>query len=276
MNRKEKRMRRKGYKKATKKEKKEEKRARLTMGQKIRKICLKVLIAILMLLLLAGGVTGALVYFDVFDVPFIEDVFVFCGIKKDGKEQENISQSDATEEAVSAENDGSRQYSVEHPDADAYYRENSEVLSETKASEADTCLSEKDAYNFFAERGFDQYPITTSYAIDGEYIESVEITQSSSDKHPMYETIYMTENGDVWSITIVNATITAYPVTYNIQENKEIHVMLSEADNMMCYDSEQDKFYHTVPHDDVLILKTIEKISADVLEQLTFGDIDGL
>lgn len=66
---KEKRMVKKGYKKATK----TEKWAKLTLGQKIRKACLKFFLYVMLLLFLAGCVMGVLSFLGVCDIPFLSN-----------------------------------------------------------------------------------------------------------------------------------------------------------------------------------------------------------
>ncbi len=274
MSRKEKRTVKKEYRKAVKKEKKIKKWTQLTMGQKIKRVCLKILIVVLILLLFAGGATGALVYFDVVDIPVVEKMFDFFNIKGAEKDVQTPSETESISQDVVDTTTG--QYTVEHPDADEYYQNNSDILSTEKASSSNIILTESEAYQFLAERGFSNCPITTTYSATGEYIETVEISESSSEKHPIYEMIYTATNGEIWSITVVGNTITAFPVNYNFQHNKNTHIILSEFEYMISYDSVKDKFYKTIPHDDVLLIKTTVRIDADTLEKLAFGDIDEL
>ena len=56
-----------------KKAAKKEKRAKWSTGKKVRRFFLKLILTVLLLAVFAAGVTGALVYFDVVDVPFLSD-----------------------------------------------------------------------------------------------------------------------------------------------------------------------------------------------------------
>lgn len=274
ISRKEKRTAKKEHKKAIKKEKKAEKWAQLTMGQKIKTVCLKILIIVLILLLFVCGATGTLVYFDIVDIPVIAEIFDFFNIKSSEKDAQIPSETEVyPQDGV---NTSTGQYTVEHPDADEYYKNNSDILSTEKASSSNTILTENEVYKLLAERGFSNCPITTTYSATGEYIEAVEISNNSSEKHPIYELAYTTANGEIWSITVVNNIITAFPMNYNFKHNKSTQVILSEFEYMISYDSVKDKFYKTIPHDDVLRLKMVVRIDADTLEKLAFGDIDKL
>lgn len=268
----------KAVKKENKKAKKAEKWRSLSIGQKIKKICLRILAVILILLLLAGGTVSTLVYFDVIDIPVVAATFDLFGIKKSEITEEKAPDENKTADSDQKEEDAdlSIPYSVEHPDADEYYEKNADILSTEKASEANTLLTESEAIMYLAERGFGSYSVTTTYSASGEYVEETKISGTSSEKHPMYGTIYVSSNGEIWNITIVNNIITAFPMNYNYGQNLVIQVMLSETEYITSYDSEKDKFYKINPHDDVLILKTVPRIDADTLENLTFGDIDAL
>lgn len=70
MSGKEKRTAKKDYKKAIKKEKK----AKLTIGQKIKRVCLRLLIIVFVLLLLASGTMSILVYLGIVNIPVVENV----------------------------------------------------------------------------------------------------------------------------------------------------------------------------------------------------------
>lgn len=273
----------KELKKQKKEEKKETKRAfkkekwkKLSFKQKVKKICLRFVIGVLVLLLLFGVGTATMVYFDIVDVPVVGGMFDFLGIaqyksdkndsllqKNDDKVKENASDSD-------------EQYKVEHPDAEEYYRNNSNVLKEIDVSGSPDVFSEESIYQYLKDRGFSSYPITASYSMKGEYFDAIEVSNNSSEKHPVYETSYVTENGYLWIISVINDSLTAYPLSYNAESNRKVKVILSEKDYITSYDSEVNKFFLTIPYETELIVKKIKKIDADTLEQLEFGDIDGL
>jgi uncharacterized Zn finger protein (UPF0148 family) len=69
-------------KKQAKQEHKREKRAAMSRGQKVRRFFLKLLLVLLLVGILAGGTTAALVYFDVVDLPFVENLLISMGLKE--------------------------------------------------------------------------------------------------------------------------------------------------------------------------------------------------
>lgn len=60
--------------KADKKAKKKEKRAQWSTGKKVRRFFLKLILAVLLLSILATAIAGALVYFEVMNIPYISSI----------------------------------------------------------------------------------------------------------------------------------------------------------------------------------------------------------
>ncbi|MGN0680957.1 MAG: S8 family serine peptidase [Candidatus Fimisoma sp.] len=82
LSKKEAKKKRKADKKAAKKAKKKEKRKQWSMGKKIFRFILKIILIVFLLLILAIGVMGALVYFEIVDVPGISYILERSGIQK--------------------------------------------------------------------------------------------------------------------------------------------------------------------------------------------------
>ena len=53
-------------------------------------------------------------------------------------------------------------------------------------------------------------------------------------------------------------------------------VALSEHETMQCYDPTTNRFYTILPDPDAYVLKTVERIDAEFLEDLTAGEVRGL
>lgn len=70
---KEEKKKRKADKKAEKKAKKKEKRAQWSTGKKLRRFLLQFILAVLLLAILAVGVTGVLTYFGLVDIPIVSE-----------------------------------------------------------------------------------------------------------------------------------------------------------------------------------------------------------
>lgn len=275
LTKKEMRKQKKEEKKEAKRAAKKEKWKKLSFKQKVKKISLRFVLILLVLLLLFCSGTATLVYFDIVDVPIINEIFDFIGIK-DFEHIEETYPEKYNNPSKDDDATSNTQYSVDHPDADKYFKDNSKILSEINVDKSDKVLSEADVYNMLNERGFVDYPIVTEYSMDGEYNKTENISQSSSTKHPMYQTTYISSSGDMWTIIIINDAIMANPVSYNMQSGRKVQVVLSEKDSVISYDSAKNKFYETIPNESELIVKKIEKIDVETLEKMNVGAIDEL
>ena len=159
--------------------------------------------------------------------------------------------------------------------AEEYYEQNGKILSVVKATESDTIQTEQEIIDFLNQRGFSQFPITQDYYMNGELSGAV-VESETPNSYPSYTTSYITDNGDVWTINVINGRITAFPETYNFNSDLDAPVIISEKMSIMSYDSITNTFFETVPNSDVLIVKTISVIDAQALEKLTIEEIDAL
>ena len=166
------------------------------------------------------------------------------------------------------------EYTVPAPDAEAYYKENSQIITVVDAQASTAVLTEAETCSTLASLGFTQFPITSSYSMNGAYYDAEEITGDGSAKHPIYETYYLTANGELWTIFVINGAIMANPVSYNLQSTLGAQVMLSASETVMSYDSTTNKFFETIPKDEALFLLIAPRIDASLLEMLTVEEID--
>jgi len=218
--------------------------------KKKKRILWKVVAIVICLAIVIVGTAGVLVYFDVVDIPVVNKILEFIGITKP--------------------------YSITMVDADEYFESNSSVLAEIPVQDSEETLSEADVYGILTDRGFNQYSITTSYSIGGDYHEATDISETSAEKHPMYQTFYTAENGNVWSVIVINGTVMANPVSYNMEREMEVKVIISESTAITSYDSVTNKFYEIIPNKTTLTVKCVTEIDARTLDSLTFEEIDGL
>lgn len=158
-------------------------------------------------------------------------------------------------------------------EADEYYWDNSEVVNVIDAQESNDVPTETEVIAILEERGFVDYPITYEYSIDGEYDEETEVLEGSTDKHPMYQTYYVAENGDVWTIFVINGAIFANPASFNLESELGAQLLFSETKELTSYDDETNKFYVTIPKESAAIVKVVEKIDAETLDKLTIEEI---
>lgn len=225
---------------------------------KVKSFFIKLITLLLVLSILAGSITCFLAYFDIIDVPVVDSFFSLIGVKKDEENNEQES------------------YEAEYIDADEYFENNSDVISEINAKDSKDVKTEKETVEELSTRGFKDLAITTEYDMEGEYSTKTNISASSTDKHPMYEMMYATDNGDIWNIMIINGCVVANPVSYNLQSTRDAQLIISETDTVISYDSVTNKFFETEPNESELIVKKVSKIDAETLKNLTIEEIDNL
>lgn len=163
-----------------------------------------------------------------------------------------------------------------------YFHENSQVIKAIDVNESEDTLTEAEAFSTFRERGFKDYPITTEYSADGNFNDAAEISSSSSERHPMYQTYYVSNSDEFWIVSLIGGDIVANPVSYNMQTASETQLIISESEIITSYDSSTNTYYRTVPNDSALLVRVVDKIDADTLDTLTMeklrksSDTDGI
>lgn len=171
-------------------------------------------------------------------------------------------------------------FTMDKPDMQAaveeYYEENSEeIVSVEAVEENDGVFSEKEAVKFMSERGFTEYPLKYDYTIDGTYTDEAEASPESDEKHPMYMTYFVAEDGAVWSVFIVGKTIAANPASYNLESDLDAQVLVSETETLTSYTEMGNKFYETIPKESAVKLKVVDKITNQKLNDLTYEEVIG-
>lgn len=160
--------------------------------------------------------------------------------------------------------------------ADEYYQNTSEKIISTEYANENNCLSEAEVSALLIEKHFDKFPISYEYDLNGTYTDEIEVDKNSTVKHPMYQTMYVAENGDVWNVFVVGKSIYACPLSYNFETDTEVEYIFGEKDTLVCYAEDNNKFYTTIPKDTVVAYNVVEAINAETLEKLTFEEIDKL
>lgn len=259
--------------KQAKKDKKKAKLAAMSTKQKLGRVLLKLLLVVLLLALLAGG--GYLGFRALFpsankgtsdgDAPAVTP-------------PTNTEQSQNSGGSIGKHNaptgDMPNQYAPSKTDADKFFEENSEIVSEIPAATAGR--TEEQAYQNLTQRGFTAQPITAEYTMDGTYTEAQAISATGTDKHPIYSTFFVTTSGDLWVIFEINGAVFANPVSFNAERWNGAQIMLSETETITSYDSTLNKFYVTKPSEAALDVKVIARIDAATLDALTAWEVDGL
>ena len=228
--------------------------------KKILKFLRNLLWVFLILVILAVACAEALIYFDVIEMPSVEEMKEWLDVKK------IISKITGSKE--------DEEYTVEMVDAKEYFSNNSEIISEISVSDAENVDTEAETYDYLEKRGFAEYSVTAEYSIDGDYVGETAIEEDSQEKHPVYNTFYYSSSGEVWTITSINGQITANPVSYNFQSESDAPVLISDSETIVSYDNATNKFYETIPSESALKLIVVDQIDAATLDNLTIGEID--
>ncbi len=157
-----------------------------------------------------------------------------------------------------------------------YYEDNSdEIVSVEEIEETKDVFTEKEAIRFMTERGFTDYPLTYDYDMDGTYADEAEASAESDEKHPMYQTYFVSEEGAVWTVFIVGKKITANPASYNLQSDLQTQVLVSETETLTSYTEMGNKLYTTIPKESAVLLRVVDQITSEKLNELTYEEVIG-
>ena len=161
-------------------------------------------------------------------------------------------------------------------DVEAFFKENAEILAINGVNESKNVKSEQEVSKIFSERGFSDTLITAEYTMNGDFKEKTEIDDSAQTKHPMYQTSFHSSGDIYWVITVVDSTITANPVSYNLENYDKAELIVAETESITSYDSGTNKFYEVIPKESTAIIKIVDRIDRDTLDKITIGGIDSL
>lgn len=165
-------------------------------------------------------------------------------------------------------------YTVEPIDAEKYYNDVSTILEIIDVKDSNNVHSEKEVFENFEKRGFFDFSITTDYDMDGNYFDSIEISRDSDEKHPIYQAFYVDKQERYWTLTEVNGEIFADPISYEFDEDYpyDYRILFSESESVIGYDGYTNKFYVNVPNGTDAIVRTVDEITADVLDNYKFEE----
>lgn len=169
-------------------------------------------------------------------------------------------------------NSESRQLS----EAEKYYQESGEIVEIIDASHSKNVPTEKEAEKLLRKNLFNEYPITYEYSMGGEYVGGLEITSADTVRRPVYQTIFVNDNDEVWSVFVINGAIYANPVTYNLESQRPVQLLISESKEITSYDDVTNKYFVTLPKESALVVKVVDKINAETLNKLTCEEISNL
>lgn len=167
-------------------------------------------------------------------------------------------------------------YEIETPDADSYFENQAVVIEKIDATQSKKVQNEKNITYDLSERSFNAEDITTHYSMSGEYYDDVSVNGELDEEHPAYQLLYISSNNELWTISIINGSIMATPITYNMQANESKQYIISESEYVTSYDVTTNTFYVTKPNDSVLNVLVVDRIDSDTLDALTTEVISGL
>ncbi len=147
------------------------------------------------------------------------------------------------------------------------------VIEEIDASTSENILTESEAIEFLAGKGFVDFPVMYEYSIDGTYNEETDADSDSDTKHPAYQTYYISANDELWTIHIIDGEIYANPVSFNVVSDLGVLLLVSASEILCSYDYETNKFYLSEPIDSELKMIKVDGIDAETLDNLTIEEL---
>ena len=156
----------------------------------------------------------------------------------------------------------------EYIDAEEYYNSHSKVVETIKVEESSSIKTVAEAMNLLSTKGFDSSQARAKYSIEGEFIDT-SITQGSNKKYPIYEVQYISKSNEMWTITVVDEFVMAFPVSFNLQSKLDAELIVSEHEFIMSYDEYSNKFFKNIPYETTAHIKVVDRIDATALDTLT-------
>ena len=149
------------------------------------------------------------------------------------------------------------------PAAEEYMSGLGTVTGSIPAPSAGIALTEAVAIRAFAARGFTQAPVAFYYGMDGQYLTEREAQETSSERHPYYQSIYVTESGAAWLIYTDGDAFLASSLSERTQQ------LVSERDTVRYYDGAANAYYEITPGTGAVEFRQVERIDAQALAALS-------
>lgn len=260
----------KEMKKAAKAQKKAEKIAKSSGESKKGHVVLTVILVSLLLALLTTVVIVPLVYFNVLEIPFVNELIVNMGLNSNSGSYSGNSDTGKMDEPS------------ENGNSDAEYAPG-DIIDADKSS---MVMTEKEAFTFLNDRGFAVEPITTEYDMEGNFSSAEEISKTSKREHPVYSTTFKSSEGETWAISVIEKNITALPISYNSTLQEKYQVVLSESGKLISYDSSDNIFVvdeltfrdpvyiKTLDDGTEVVIVVVENLDSDTLDVLTENELN--
>ena len=68
---------------------------------------------------------------------------------------------------------------------------------------------------------------------------------------------------------LIESDVLADPLSFNAGSSLEVQVIVSESETITSYDMVTNRFFKTVPKDSAMLLRVVDEIDADVLNDMT-------
>ncbi|MCR5460121.1 MAG: hypothetical protein K6F51_09515 [Acetatifactor sp.] len=157
-----------------------------------------------------------------------------------------------------------------------YLERTAKIVSKVSVIESANVMTGAEVTGFFGDRGFGDASITSDFSMDGNYVDEVEVTSNTAEKYPEYTSVFEAESGITWMLDVANGCITAIPISYLIDNEVNLRIILSESDKLVSYDPESNQFFEVVPDKWEYFVVTVPKVDAETLNKLTSEELDKL
>ncbi len=199
----------------------------------------------------------ALQYFDVVNLQFFGEVLDSAGLKSRG----NTGSTGSAEQVL-----------FNRPAAEDYLAEIGTV-TDKKAASGSALLTEAEAVQAFAARGFANLEITASYDANGNYSTAYAVSASGTKKHPSYEAVFRAENGKFFVITLVGGQFFVNTISFMEENRWDKPHILSETGDYLAYGGKTNTFYTLSPNSDKMVIRKVERIDKAALSGLSAKEV---
>lgn len=190
-------------------------------------------------------------------------------------DKDKVLEEETTSQTAYAANNNQPSY-IEHIDVDKYFEERAEIISILSVKDSEDVLTLENVIEELESRGFTDIEVTPVFTMNGVYLNENEASEQSSGQYPMYTAQYVTPNGEFWTISVINNQFTANPVSYQLQSDATVSILISEEENIISYDSIGNRFFIIKPYEDSVTIKIVDRIDSATLDALTAEEIENL
>ena len=189
--------------------------------------------------------------------------------------KDKVSEEETTTQAAYVANNNQPTY-IEPIDIDKYFEERAEVISVLSVKDSENVLTLENVIEELESRGFTNVEVTPVFTMNGGYLDENEASEQGGGQYPMYTAQYVTPNGEFWTISVINNQFTANPVSYQLQSDATVSILISEEENIISYDSIGNRFFIIKPYEDSVTIKIVDRIDSATLDALTAEEIENL